>query len=144
VSVIGGMGAFGLGHIAYVSGLMIYAVDSGLRPDSFGVGLLIWLTVGIIGWILAVYRAPDHTPLHWIALPYAMLLATTAATATGHALIDGRFWIMAVGAALFLLSDLILAAQLFRGLKFDLIGDVVWLTYGPGQMLIVYTLIGAC
>jgi hypothetical protein len=32
---------------------------------------------------------------------------------------------------------------LFRGLKFDLIGDVVWLTYGPGQMLIVYTLIAA-
>jgi hypothetical protein len=50
---------------------------------------------------------------------------------------------LAVGAALFLLSDLILAAELFNGLHFPLIGDVVWLTYGPAQMLIVYSMIGA-
>ena len=36
-------------------------------------------------------------------------------------------------------SDLILAAQLFNDLSFSLIGDVIWLTYGPGQMLIVYS-----
>ena len=34
--------------------------------------------------------------------------------------------------------DLILAAQLFSGLAFPLIGDVIWLTYGPAQALIVY------
>ena len=46
---------------------------------------------------------------------------------------------MTVGAALFLISDLILAAQLFNDLHFRGVGDVVWLTYGPGQMLIVYS-----
>lgn len=143
ISVIGGMGAFGLGHIVYVTGLLLYGVALGLRPDPFALGLLIWLSAGLFGWVFAVYRAPERTPLHLIALPYALLLSATAGVATGHALSDSRFWIMALGAALFLLSDLILAAQLFRGLKFDLIGDVVWLTYGPGQMLIVYTLIVA-
>ena len=49
------------------------------------------------------------------------------------------FVLLAVGAALFLLSDLILAGGLFSDLKFPLIDDVVWLTYGPGQMLIVYS-----
>ena len=47
--------------------------------------------------------------------------------------------VSAVGAALFLASDLILAAQLFNDLRFPLISDVVWLTYGPAQMLIVYS-----
>jgi hypothetical protein len=39
---------------------------------------------------------------------------------------------------LLLLSDLILAAELFNDLHFPLVGDVVWLTYGPAQALIVY------
>ena len=49
-------------------------------------------------------------------------------------------FITALGAALFLLSDLLLAAQLFNGVKFRLIGDVVWMLYGPAQMLIVYSI----
>ena len=76
-----------------------------------------------------------------MALPYALLLASTAAAATSLALVDTRFLLLALGSILFLLSDLILAAQLFNGLKFASIGDVVWLTYGPGQMLIVFGLI---
>jgi hypothetical protein len=59
--------------------------------------------------------------------------------ATGLALQQGQFTWLAIGAALFLISDLILAAQLFNDLSFPLIGDVIWLTYGPGQMLIVYS-----
>lgn len=47
--------------------------------------------------------------------------------------------LLALGGALFLLSDLILAGDMFSDLFFRLIGDVVWLTYGPGQMLIVYS-----
>jgi hypothetical protein len=81
--------------------------------------------------------------LHWVALPYALLLASTAGVATGLALQDTAFWPMAAGAALFLLSDLILAAQLFNGRRFRLIDDVIWLTYGPGQMLIVYSVAAA-
>lgn len=43
----------------------------------------------------------------------------------------------AIGAAFFLISDLILAAQLFNDAEFRFIGDVIWFTYGLGQMLIV-------
>jgi YhhN family len=43
----------------------------------------------------------------------------------------------AIGAALFLVSDLILAATLFSGKTFPLSGGLVWLTYRPAQALIV-------
>jgi hypothetical protein len=46
--------------------------------------------------------------------------------------------VLALGATLFLVSDLILAWEIFRG-SFSHSGDCVWLTYGPGQMFIVYS-----
>ena len=75
-------------------------------------------------------------------MPYALLLASTAGVchrprASGRP----RLIPLALGAALFLFSDLMIAAKLFAGsetrrIKID---DLIWLTYGPGQMLIVYT-----
>jgi len=59
--------------------------------------------------------------------------------ASGLAVQAPAFVPLALGSALFLLSDLILAAQLFSGVHFYLIDDIVWLTYGPAQALIVYT-----
>ena len=50
--------------------------------------------------------------------------------------------LLAVGAALFLLSDLILAFGMFRESLTRSI-DWVWLTYGPGQMLIVFSVLSA-
>ena len=138
--VLGGMTAFGLGHIAYIAGMLSYANAHHLTNRSTQWGALaVWLVVGVIGWYIVVYaRARNRSILHVMALPYALLLASTAGVATGLALQDDTFMLMAIGAALFLLSDLILAAQLFNGLRFPFISDVVWLMYGPGQMLIVY------
>jgi hypothetical protein len=47
---------------------------------------------------------------------------------------------LALGAILFLMSDLILAGALFNDLHWPLHHDIVWLTYGTGQMLIVYSI----
>jgi predicted cobalt transporter CbtA len=94
----------------------------------------------VVAWYGIVYRpAKTRTVVHIIALGYALVLASTAGLAAGLALQNGLFWGLALGAALFLLSDMILAGELFSGLRFPLLGDVVWLTYGPGQMLIVYS-----
>lgn len=139
--VLGGIGAFGLGHIAYVVAMLRFANQQGLdapgpRWSAWGV----WLLIGVTGWYYVVFRAQQPTVLHWAALPYALLLASTAGIATGIALQAMAFVPFAIGGALFLLSDLILAARLFNDLHFRLIGDVIWLAYGPGQMLIVYTI----
>ena len=71
---------------------------------------------------------------------YDPFLASSSGFAIALAVNVSLFIPLAIGCALFLLSDLILAAQLFAGLSFPLIGDVVWLTYGPAQMLIVYSI----
>lgn len=139
--VLGGMASFGLGHVAYITGIVLLTQSLGLafRWDA----LAIWLLIGFVGWLVVVYIGQPTSALHIAALPYALLLAGTAGVATGLAVQAPGFWLLALGAALFLLSDLILAAQLFRDTHFYLIGDVVWLTYGPGQMLIVYSVSSA-
>jgi len=138
--VIGGIGSFGLGHIAYIVALLYFGSQHGLTaPGAMLGGWIAWLLVGGIGWYVVVLRGHKATLLHKLALPYALLLASTVGIATGLALQAPFFSPLAIGAALFLISDLILAAKLFNGAYFPLIDDVVWLTYGPGQMLIVYT-----
>jgi hypothetical protein len=141
--VIGGMAAFGLGHVAYSTALLIlggapaFAGGGGVRWAAW----LAWLAFGAAGWYLVVWRRSKRGLLQRAALPYALLLASTTGLATGLAILAPGLWALGVGTALFLLSDLVLATQLFNGARWRLIGDVVWLTYGPGQMLIVYALL---
>ena len=137
--VIGGIAAFGLGHVAYIAALLTFGNVHGLASAGprFA-ALAVWLLVGLAGWYAVVARGRKLTALRWAALPYALLLAGTAGVATGLALQAAAFAPVALGAALFLASDLILAGQLFAGLDFPLIGDAIWLTYGPAQALIVY------
>lgn len=143
-NVIGGIASFGIGHVFYIVAFLRLSNVAGLHDSRRWIALAVWLVIGLVGWYVMVFRGAATTGegitiIHWIALPYALLLATTAGLATGLALADGRFLPLALGAALFLLSDLILAGEMFSGLTFPNIGDVIWLTYGPGQMLIVYS-----
>ena len=143
-NVIGGIASFGIGHVFYIVAFLRYSSAAGLDDSRRWLVLAVWLLVGLIGWYFVVYRGAATTGegvtvIHWIALTYALLLATTAGLATGLALADSGFIPLALGAALFLLSDLILAGEMFSGLSFPLIDDAIWLTYGPAQMLIVYS-----
>jgi hypothetical protein len=134
--VLGGIGAFGLGHIAYIIGMTITANQLDIVYPRWD-ALLIWWIIALIGWFFVVYFRSKPTILHYAALPYSILLASTAGIATGLFLENSAFMLIAIGAALFLVSDLILAAGLFERLDFAYLGDMVWFTYGPGQMLIV-------
>ncbi|MBC7811371.1 MAG: lysoplasmalogenase [Burkholderiales bacterium] len=138
--ILAGIAAFGLGHVAYIIGLVRYSNHAELTGSASRWGaLLVWLIVGAVLWFVVVYRGSNEpSTLHYAALPYALLLAGTTGIATGLALQEKAFIPMAIGAALFLFSDLLLAAQLFNGANFPFINDVVWLLYGPGQMLIVF------
>jgi hypothetical protein len=140
--VLGGMAAFGLGHLAYIAAAVSFGNRHDLAdPVARWGAWSAWLLIGVVGWYFVVMWGGRPTGLHWAALPYALLLASTAGCATGLAVQQPAFVPFAVGAALFLLSDLILAGQLFNHYQFARVhvNDVVWLTYGPGQLLIVYT-----
>lgn len=133
-SVLGGMIAFGIGHIFYIIGIL------GTNLANIIVWI-VFLMTAVVLWYGVVYRtAKQVSMLHYAALPYALLLASTAGFAGGVALSNSAFILMAVGGVLFLISDLILATQLFNRAHFKGIGDVVWLTYGSAQMLIVYSI----
>ena len=141
---IAGIAAFGIGHVFYITAMLRLATAAGLNnPGPRWGALAVWLLVGLVGWYVVVWRGAAAsgiapTIVHWIALPYALLLAATAGLATGLALQDSRFIPLALGAGLFLLSDLILAGEMFSGMTFPLIGAVIWLTYGPAELLIIY------
>lgn len=138
-NVLLGIAAFGWGHVFYIAAGLYWGKKIRAAGTRFSwAALLVWLVIGAAAWYIVVFHGQEPTVLHWAALPYSLLLAGMAGVATGLGLETAVFIPFAVGGALFLTSDLILAAQLFNEFHFPLIGDVIWLTYGPGQMLIVY------
>ncbi len=140
---LGGIAAFGLGHVAYIAGCFYLAKRAALTNRSLMIGaILFWQLVGLVSWYFVVMQGAESRDLVWPALPYSLLLAGTTGVATGLALQDRRLAWLALGAALFLASDLILAFGLFRG-GFPHSTEAVWLTYGPGQMFIVFSTICA-
>ena len=139
--VIGGMMAFGLGHLGYIIAGWRLGSQLGLTAAGSRFGpWVVWLTIGVLGWYLIVARGHRLSVLRVVALPYVLLLVSTASIATGLTLQAATLWPFAVGAALFVLSDLILAAGLFRNRGLRRSDDLIWLTYGPAQMLIVYSI----
>ncbi len=144
VSVPLGMVTFGIGHIEYVLGMLRLAKDEGLDSKLIRLGAwATWLGIGVTAWYVVVRSGPKgDSALALIALPYTLLLASTAGVATGLALQGARYVPLALGSVLFLLSDLVIAMRMFHPDLFAQIpdwirGDLVWLTYGPAQALIV-------
>lgn len=139
--VLGGIAAFGLGHIAYIAAIAMLGRQLGLTDGrAWEISLALWLLLGGVGWWLLAHRGQPRSAPRLAALPYTLLLASTAGTATGLALQAPAFFPLALGAGLFLLSDFLIAANLFRHITLPLHHDLVWLTYGPAQMLIVFSL----
>jgi hypothetical protein len=141
---LGGMGSFGLGHIAYLAAMIYLGNACGLASRAVrGAAWLVWLLIGIVSWYLGVYLNASDPVLGWAALGYVLLLASTAGCATGLALQSPSFWPLAVGAALFFISDLMIALGKFSGVQSATLDAAVWLTYGPAQMLIVSSVASA-
>lgn len=140
---LGGIVAFGLGHIFYITGCVDLRKRARLTHfPTMLIAIDTWQMIGLVAWYLIAYQGDKNRDLLWPGLGYTLLLAGTAGIATGLALQQRRLVWLAVGAALFLLSDLILAIGLFReSVRHST--EWVWLTYSPGQMLIVFSVISA-
>jgi hypothetical protein len=142
--MLGGMASFGIGHIAYLAALIHVAKVAGwAAPRPRGSAWRIWLIAGLVGWYFVVFRNAGDSPLSWPALGYVLLLASTAGCASELAWRSRAFLPLAGGAALFFVSDLMIALEQFAGVHSAPIGSAIWLTYGPAQMLIVYSTSGA-
>ncbi len=141
LTTLAAMVAFGVGHLFYISAVVRELGKVSGTAMQKGVPIAFWLLCGLIGWWLIVYPAHVTTAvaaLVWPALGYTLLLATTAGVGTALGVLDRRFLPLAAGGVLFLVSDLVLGVEIFRG-PFPQDTLAVWIPYGCGQMLIVYS-----
>jgi len=138
---LGAIVAFGLGHICYILAILgLLRRTRPLRFFPFVFATVWWQAFAAIAWFWIVFKSPKSEGLLWPALGYCILLAGTTSAATVLAWHRVFLLPLAGGSALFLISDLILAVGLFQG-SFPFQSEAVWLTYGPGQMLIVLSIV---
>jgi hypothetical protein len=137
--VIFGMLAFGVGHGCYIGATAHHlARRDALRTVPLPL-LASWI-VGAAGWYGVARNPAQPGVLNRAALAYALLLASMSGMSAALAARDRQYLSLAIGGALFFISDLILAGELFRDLFFPHIGDAIWMTYLTGQGLIVAAL----
>jgi len=98
-----------------------------------------FLLLAVALWWTLIRSPQMPAVLNYGSLGYALLLAAMAGLAVSLALQEVRFVPLALGAALFLVSDTLLGHRLFQGTTFLLVGDLVWMTYIVGQLLIVFS-----
>jgi len=138
--IMGGLTAFLIGHLFYISACILLARNCGYVNRRIWWSVVGgWQVIAIVSWYLVLFAPETDAVFLWAALPYSMLLAGTAGITCVLALHNWRLTLLAVGGILFLVSDLILGYQITHERIFPN-GDPVWLTYGPGQMLIVYAI----
>jgi len=138
---------FALGHVGYVAGSRMAASRLGLtaRPGwrrTLAGAVALYNLVGLALWVTLV-RPSDALPaMHLPTAVYTVFLATAAAVMAALACFDRRFLAVGIGGLLFLLSDGFLAVRLFQD-NWRGLGDLCWITYGLGQMLIIYGFLAA-
>jgi len=138
--VLCGMGAFGVAHVLYISGYLRLGSVLGLQDGrARAVGLAALLVLAVVLWWMLIRSPQTDAVLNYGSLGYALLLAAMAGLAMSLALQEPRFVPLALGAVLFLVSDVFLGHRLFQGGTFLLVGDLVWMTYIVGQLLIVFS-----
>ncbi|MGD9981874.1 MAG: lysoplasmalogenase family protein [Hyphomonadaceae bacterium] len=136
-----GILSFLLAQLLYVlmfTGIWFFSGDnSPLLPRYLAMGLVITTAI-----VFLIWMAPK---LGWMALgvvPYAIAITGMGAAAMW---LPWHGWPAMIGALLFLISDFVLAAELFR-LPPDapvrrITAPVVWWTYAAAQVLIIWGVI---
>ena len=132
---LAGLAAFLLGHVCYLVGF----ARTGLRPVDVLAGVLIAVGVAALTLpqVLRGARRSAGRPFALVVAGYATLLAAMTALAVGTGIVA-----TAIGGALFLVSDTLIARRRFVAEVRH--GDLlVMVTYHLAQALILIGLIGA-
>ena len=125
-----GMAAFGAAHVCY--GLAFVTL---IRRDGPNIGL--WpLAMGVLGIsiVLGVWLAPGMGALTAPALVYQLIISLMVMLAV----LSKAPLIARLGAALFMLSDTLIAVGMFRNVEVPL--GSVWITYAAAQIMLAWGL----
>jgi uncharacterized membrane protein YhhN len=129
VAFLAGMAAFAAGHLAYGAEFL----DPGVWPPAFPA-----LALTALGLSTEVWLAPRTGALRWPVRGYVAVITLMALAALT---LPAPRWPALLGALLFLLSDLLLALELFvlsGGGPKRLARRVLWAAYWSGQALILW------
>jgi hypothetical protein len=136
--IVGGIVFYGLGHLAYVAACVAIrgteALAGGLR---WWLPILAWQVSALFGWSAVALTSSEEVTLRVPTLLYTLLVAATPGFTTALAVQRPIYRWMALGGAMFLASDILLAWQVFHT-SFPGIDELTWINYGGGEMLIVY------
>lgn len=134
---LAGVAAFGLGHLAYAGGVLLRSGELGFDGLSAGEGLAL-AGLGALLISTEVWLAPRTGGLRGPVRGYVALIGMMGLAAVLLPAAPGQ-GVLRAGAALFILSDLMLAVQLFvvrdPGLRRRL-SLALWPAYWAGQALI--------
>lgn len=137
-AIVGGIIFYGLGHLAYVGASLLAARMEGLAGGWRWCGpILAWQLVALVAWAAVALTSDKEAGLRIPTLIYTLLVAATPGFGAALAAQRPRYGWLALGGALFLASDILLAWQLFHG-AFAGLEVLKWTAYGGGEMLIVY------
>ncbi len=130
-----GLGAFLLGHLAYVAGLLAPVIRDG-SPEPWM--LLAAAVLAVVGRVVYRQLRPGLGSMKGPVLIYtAVILAMALAALLRAPVVSGpAFWLPLSGAVFFVVSDTALAYRAFRS-PFPYAGQVVAVTYVLAQSLIV-------
>ncbi|MBX7168818.1 MAG: lysoplasmalogenase [Pirellulales bacterium] len=136
--LLGGIVLYGLGHLSYVAACWLLAqLRSPVRSVAWLRWLGAWQIMALGAWAAVALSTDRQTQLRIPTLAYTVLVAATPGAATALGRKDRAYNLLAAGAALFLVSDVLLAYQVFHD-SFPGLDELTWLSYGPGEMLIVF------
>lgn len=133
VNFVLGAGLFALGHVSYTAAFGLCRRFSG-RDWLLGLGLFAatgaFVLLGPLTFADAMMR--------WVCFAYAAIISLMLGKALGNLLAEPSAvaWVMAIGAALFMFSDLMLVLDWFMDLD---TGRACMLTYCPGQCLLAWS-----
>ncbi|MBC8448298.1 MAG: lysoplasmalogenase [Chloroflexi bacterium] len=138
--VLLGMGAFGVAHGLYIASYLRLGAVLGLQSGAArAAGLFGFLLIAVVLWWTLIRSPQTSAVLTYGSLGYTLLIATMGGLAVSLALQEARFLPLALGGVLFAISDTLLGHRLFQRGHFLLIGDLIWMTYIVGQLLIVFS-----
>lgn len=127
--------SFLIGHLFYI---IAFATAARLSAGPFWGAFLIYGILAVIAWMTAMRGGSHGTAFRIALLAYGLVIALMASF--GFALAaarGGAFWLAAIGGALFVVSDGIIALNDFGGIKIPRADLLIWATYVPAQLLIV-------
>ncbi len=125
-NMVGGMGAFGLAHIFYITAFARFVRRDAIAPG----GWIFAAIVFAVSLVMLVWFLPGMGKLLIPGLGYQAIITAMVMTA----MISRAPLIARIGAVIFMLSDSLIALGLYKSIPAP--EDSVWLTYAIAQILL--------